>query len=620
MAIKEEVILEVKEVGMDEYTDKANAMAKANENIASSTTDMQNSLRGSSNAVLENGGAMGLLNDLTGGYAMMVKDAVEASVLFTKSQKLAAIQQKIYTAVVGASSGAMKIFRIALVSTGVGAIVVAIGMLIANFDKVKKAVMNLIPGLSIIGDVIGGIIDAVTDFIGVTSDATRALDKMVSDADASLKKNEHFLEANGDKYDQYTQKKIQANIDYNKKVKELAEDEELTDKEKLERIADFREKANRQIVQADKDREAERDKIRQAEAEKEEQEAKRRADEYKRRQDALIAKEKERVTAIEKILEDFRKKEEDINAKSNLDKINLEEQRALDELNRLKATEEEKAKVRDYYNNRRKEEEQALEDELNAIREAKNNAVRELDLDQKEWEVENETDPLTKLQKERELLEERAALELGNLQKDIDNAKLSAQERANAEMEYARIKQDLDQALASNESKQAEEQKTRDEAVAQNKKSIAMNTAQALAELGGKSAEFAKGVAVGQAVMDTYKGAVSAYTGMVQAIPGPVGIAGGVVAAAATVAMGIANVKKILATKPVEKGTPSGGSGGSGAAVPSAPSFNLVQGTGSNQIAETIAGQDRPLQAYVVSSSVSTAQSLDRNIVDNSRL
>lgn len=423
MAIKEEVILEVKEVGMDEYTDKANAMAKANENIASSTTDMQNSLRGSSNAVLENGGAMGLLNDLTGGYAMMVKDAVEASVLFTKSQKLAAIQQKIYTAVVGASSGAMKIFRIALVSTGVGAIVVAIGMLIANFDKVKKAVMNLIPGLSIIGDVIGGIIDAVTDFIGVTSDATRALDKMVSDADASLKKNEHFLEANGDKYDQYTQKKIQANIDYNKKVKELAEDEELTDKEKLERIADFREKANRQIVQADKDREAERDKIRQAEAEKEEQEAKRRADEYKRRQDALIAKEKERVTAIEKILEDFRKKEEDINAKSNLDKINLEEQRALDELNRLKATEEEKAKVRDYYNNRRKEEEQALEDELNAIREAKNNAVRELDLDQKEWEVENETDPLTKLQKERELLEERAALELGNLQKDIDNAK-----------------------------------------------------------------------------------------------------------------------------------------------------------------------------------------------------
>lgn len=75
-------------------------------------------------------------------------------------------------------------------------------------------------------------------------------------------------------------------------------------------------------------------------------------------------------------------------------------------------------------------------------------------------------------------------------------------------MEYARIKQDLDQALANNESKQAEEQKTRDEAVAQNKKSIAMNTAQALAELGGKSAEFAKGVAVGQAVMDTYKGAV----------------------------------------------------------------------------------------------------------------
>lgn len=616
MAVKQEVILEVKEVGMDEYIDKANKMAVANKDVSDTSKEMQSSIQGSGNAVLENGGAMGLLNDLTGGYAMMVKDAVEASVLFTKSQKLAALQQKIYTAVVGASSGAMKIFRLALVSTGIGAIVVAIGLLIANFDKVKKAVMNLIPGLGLIGDAIGGLIDMVTDFIGITSDATRAIDKMVADADASLKKNEHFLEANGDKYDDYTRRKIQANIDYNKKVKELAEDEELTDKEKLERMADFRAKANREIIRADKEREAEREKVRQEAEEKEAQAAQKAADEAKRRQEAAIAKEKERVNAISKILDDYRKKEEDAAAKSNTEKINLEEKRALAELETLKATEEQKAQVREYYNRQRAEEEQRLQDELNEIQQAKNNAVRELELDQKQWAVDNETDPLVKLQKERELLQEQANLQLEKLQKDIEDAKLSATERANAEMEYARVKQDLEQSLANNDKQQTDEQKARDQAVADNKKNIALSTAQILADLGGKGAEFAKGMAISQAIQDTYKGANAAFSALA-GIP-VVGPALGAAAAGAAIASGIMNVKKILAAKPVESGAPAAGGGGE--AGPAAPAFNLVQGTGSNQIAETLANQNTPIQAYVVSNNVTTAQGLERNIVENATL
>lgn len=616
MAVKQEVILEVKEVGMDEYIDKANKMADANKDVSDTNKEMQSSIQGTGNAVLENGGAMGLLNDLTGGYAMMVKDAVEASVLFTKSQKLAALQQKIYTAVVGASSGAMKIFRLALISTGIGAIVVALGMLIANFDKVKKAVMSVFPMLRILGDIIGGIVESVTDFLGITSDATRAIDKMVADADASLKRNEHFLEANGDKYDDYTKRKLQANIDYNKKVKELAEDEELTDKEKLQRMADFRDKANREIIKADKDREDARDKVRKEAADKEAQEAKKRADEAQRKREAEIAKEKERVNAISKILDDYRKKEEDAAAKSNTEKINLEEKRALAELETLKATEEQKAQVREYYNRQRAEEEQRLQDELNEIQHAKNNAVRDLELDQKQWAVDNETDPLVKLQKERELLQEQANLQLEKLQKDIDDAKLSATERANAEMEYARVKQDLEQSLANNDKQQTDEQKARDQAVADNRKNIALSTAQILADLGGKGAEFAKGMAISQAIQDTYKGANAAFSSLA-GIP-VVGPALGAAAAGAAIASGIINVKKILATKPVESGAPSAAGGGE--AGPAAPAFNLVQGTGSNQIAETLANQNTPIQAYVVSSNVTTAQGLERNIVENATL
>ena len=47
-----------------------------------------------------------------------------------------------YAAVVGTSTGALKAFRIALAATGVGLIIVAIGALIANFDKLKDAIFG----------------------------------------------------------------------------------------------------------------------------------------------------------------------------------------------------------------------------------------------------------------------------------------------------------------------------------------------------------------------------------------------------------------------------------------------------------------------------------------------
>lgn len=48
--------------------------------------------------------------------------------------------QTAYTAVVGTSTGALKAFRIALASTGIGLVVVALGALIANWDKLTKSI------------------------------------------------------------------------------------------------------------------------------------------------------------------------------------------------------------------------------------------------------------------------------------------------------------------------------------------------------------------------------------------------------------------------------------------------------------------------------------------------
>jgi hypothetical protein len=73
----------------------------------------------------------------------------------------------------------------------------------------------------------------------------------------------------------------------------------------------------------------------------------------------------------------------------------------------------------------------------------------------------------------------------------------------------------------------------------------------------------------------------------------------------------------------------SGGSGtevsapvaavGSAAAAP--PDLTSVSGTGENQLANVIASQNQqPIQTFVVASEVTTAQSLERNIVDGATL
>lgn len=72
------------------------------------------------------------------------------------------------------SSKGLRIFSAALTATGIGAIVVALGLLIANFDKLKAAVLRLVPGLAVVGDKIMGLVNAFTDLIGVTSESERA--------------------------------------------------------------------------------------------------------------------------------------------------------------------------------------------------------------------------------------------------------------------------------------------------------------------------------------------------------------------------------------------------------------------------------------------------------------
>ena len=132
--------------------------------------------------------------------------------------------------------------------------------------------------------------------------------------------------------------------------------------------------------------------------------------------------------------------------------------------------------------------------------------------------------------------------------------------------------------------------------------------------------EIQKAASLAAAVITTYQSAVSAYQSQFLPLPDPTSPIRGAIAAGIAVAAGLGNVAKIASQKFEGGGsisaspTPSGGGGGAGGGVV-APNFNLV---GNAQATNPLAGLGEGIiQAYVVSGDVTTAQSLDRNRVNN---
>lgn len=171
--------------------------------------------------------------------------------------KVLTVSQAAYTAVVGTSTGAMKLFRIALASTGVGALVIGLGLLIANFDKVKKVVLGAFPGLAAVGDAIGGIVTKVTDFFTGTTEQQRKAAKEQEENNKRYKKSiddiDRDIELNGDKYTEVQKKKKQADRDYLQAYVDITENEKLTEQEKAKFLNDALAKQRRDKVNAEKE-------------------------------------------------------------------------------------------------------------------------------------------------------------------------------------------------------------------------------------------------------------------------------------------------------------------------------------------------------------------------------
>ena len=117
---------------------------------------------------------------------------------------------------------------------------------------------------------------------------------------------------------------------------------------------------------------------------------------------------------------------------------------------------------------------------------------------------------------------------------------------------------------------------------------------------------------IAQATVDGYKAVLSTYADT----------PGGVVVKtiAATIAGGFAALKIGQIAKSKYQSSSSGGGGGdlaSGGTESFAPQFNVIGSSGINQLAQL---QQQPVQAYVVSGEVTSAQALDRNRIQNATL
>ena len=654
----------------------------------------------------------------------------ETAVVATVAQEVAssglATAQTGVAVTTAVASNAMKLFRIALISTGIGAIVVAVALLIANFDKVTAAVMSARERFEKLGTGVKIAISIMFPFIGIIYGITKALEAMgfVDDVKtAKLKKNaEAHTEAvikSANKRAKAIKKeqtqndaKAQREIDLAKASGKATYEMELTKaKSHLASGRVFLEvqKSKMKAIKAEMDlllETEDKDSDRYKELKKRTEAVRNIIDEtYKdnvdtkhsieimetEHQKEMADKAKAAGDKAKQTAEQNRKAYIDNLKKQNDDQAKLEEEAENQKLALMQdGIDKEKALRQDAFNDyrdnflkeRTQEEQAALDKQYESgkiSREEYNKAVEELRLnaesklteqerqilvnakdllnkdllaiDEKhQAEVKKRTEDFQKKMQEDEkkrrldfdmqieqLQEQNYQQSLTEQQREIyllqekyAEMQLLAQGNADAEKTIAEAKgRELDEI----NKKYDEEDKARREAALQRNADLAKSGLSAisdLTELFGKKSEkqakrafqIKKAASISSALIDTFLSARSAYYSQFTPVPDPSSPVRGGIAAGIAVASGLIGVAKIASQKFEGGGSVSGGGGAEGGGGgmgggSQAPSFNVVGNNGINQLAQL---QQQPTQAYVVSGQVTTAQSLDRNRVQNATL
>jgi len=403
-------------------------------------------------------------------------------------------------------------------------------------------------------------------------------------------------------------------------------------------------------------------------AEKEELEKRKEAqdklnEEAKAKREKEIEARKQQLDALKALEEKYANDIADIGAKTDEEKLKLEKQRALKELEAVNLSEKEKAKAKELLLKDFQLKEEAMatdhakkllelntkfDDEQKALLAVTDEQKLKLSQDNasKQLEVDLATMFATETEKElaRKNLKETFDLQDAELAKqkkekaDEEKIAMIALDLENEQISFDAKKQLIldreaillqDQTLTESEKKRIHKESTDAQIAIEKAKfdaqqTMLQKTSETLskgAEVLGKNTAVGKSMAVASALINTYQG-ITAELATKTVTPFEIGLKIANVAIIAST--GFKAVKNILAVK-----TPSGG-GGAGAggsmgaiSAPSSaqPAINVVGASSTNAIADTIAKQgQQPIKAYVVANDVTTQQGLDRSIVSSATL
>lgn len=609
--VKQIIDLEFK-TNADSVQQKTDALSKSTDNLAQSgekaagaQTKMSKSMSDNTAKVTKNGGAMAILNTLTGGLAQNFKDAYEASDLFGEG-----LVGKVLGSIKKFSTGA----KVALVSTGIGAFLVVTGLLVAYWEDLVGIVSGLTPELKKQNELAQESLDTEKKKLDTLNGQDNILklqgkteEEIIRMKQAQTKEVIKSLEAQI--IAQEAMKKSQAETaERNKNIlsgilkfltfpiaallkavdmvgEALGQDFNLSGA--YDKIAstlfdpdDVKEKADKTIDETKKQLEALKNTeagyqlsikaIRENERKLASDHAKKLAEDAKKAEVERLAILKQSIKEREDLERAYVKSIEDLQDKTEEQKLARQKERDLAEIELLKK------KGQDVTEALR------LNDEKYKILEAELRAKRE------EERIERE-------EKERERL--------------IEEAKKQAE---------------IDQAIL--------EQK---EALEDAKIGIAERANGLLTVLAGKNKVLQKGAIIAENAIAIGRSLITSAAANVKilaegaALSLPTGGASEINAARLVamnnISTGIGVATSIAATAKALSAVGGGSAGGGGvssmAATPSGGNAPQVefQNSSENQIANSVSGRmtEQPIQAFVVSSEVSTAQALDRNRIQS---
>jgi len=284
----------------------------------------------------------------------------------------------------------------------------------------------------------------------------------------------------------------------------------------------------------------------------------------------------------------------------------------------------------------------ALDREKIELTNTKLESESNLSLERQKFNAEQEANSVKRIEKLKEINKEEKIVEAERLQSIVDNANIGTQAKVDAQialdefMETSReesitLEKEYTEAIIEEEIKIRDAKIAAIEAIntARNAElDTIQNGLNFLKMAAEENLKLQKALVVAEAAQGIARIIINTQAANAKAnlIPGPPASFGIIALNRINAAIGIASTMKSSQTalKAIGKGgsiagssvSLSSSSGSSRGTESQAPAFNVVGMSGTNQIADVFASQNqKPVKAYVVANDVTTAQSLQRNIV-----